>query len=81
MAFPTQECKRCGTAVIVAALRTGRTVTVDVETGTGGTVRLTDRGGLQPLAEMPKAAQRFGAKLRRPHIDTCARRTGTSRSE
>lgn len=79
MTYPTETCPRCGTRVIVAALRTGRTVTVDVDTSAGGTVRLTDRGGLQPLAEMPGVRRQFGAKLRHPHVDTCTRPARGSR--
>lgn len=70
--FETQPCPKCGDPVIIAALRTGGTVTVDAEpVRAGGTIRLTDRGGMQPLAELPSTVARFGARLRHPHVDTC----------
>lgn len=74
MTYPTEPCRSCGTDVIVAVGRGGRTITVDVEPARAGTVKLTYRGSLQPLAEMPGTARQFGATLRRPHVDTCTGR-------
>lgn len=71
--YRTEACPKCGADVIVAAGRGGKKITVDVvAVVAGGTVRLADRGGMEPLAEFPGTVRQFGAKLRRPHVDTCA---------
>jgi hypothetical protein len=72
--YPTGVCPSCSRPVIWAATRNGKVMPVDPEPAAGGNVRLVERGGMQPLAEViGNPARQFGLTLRMPHHSTCPR--------
>lgn len=71
--FTTEECRTCTAQIIWAVTRNGKDMPVDAEPTPDGNVRLVERRGMDPLAEViGNPAKRFGLTgLRLTHFVKC----------
>lgn len=71
--YPTEACRSCGAQIIWAVTRNGKDMPVDELPAPKGNIRLVERGGMQPLAEVVPVARQFGmqGKLRLAHFVNC----------
>ncbi len=65
-------CRTCQKPILWAVTRNGKDMPVDPEPSPDGNLKLTDRPGMAPLAEVLPVAKRFGMKrLYTSHFTGC----------
>lgn len=74
--MPAGLCKSCPAAVFWAETERGRRMLVDADPVYTGSLRITQRPGMPPLAVVVPAHKRFGVKL-----NTCSNAAGHRRQK
>lgn len=66
------RCRTCQQEIVWAVTRNGKDMPVNVEPEKDGNIRLTERPGMAPLADVLPVAKRFGrTDLRTSHFTNC----------
>lgn len=74
--WPQESCPVCGKSIIRSVDGKGKTILVNPEPNSEGTVKLVEVGGRLPRALTPVVAKRFGMIMRVNHEKTCDRWRG-----